>query len=320
MRRRTIITSLPLLATATMQQASASNFEKFVGTLHRRARQDGIPSRIADAALTDITPNQAVIKLDQHQPEFTLTWKQYRALTVTPVRIANGRQELEENADVIAAVTRRFGVQAAPIMGIWGIESNFGRIQGSFHVVDALVTLAWFDNSEYFTNEVIAAMRIAARGDAPLSMLRGSWAGAMGQPQFMPSVYLDTAIDFSGRGRPNIWTSIPDSLASIANYLHKAGWRAGFPSSEQVLLPDGFDDRVAGENRFLSLRHWQALGVQRLPSAVPLPGGTKASLLLPDGSPGAAFLVYANFRVIRRYNASDLYALAVGDLGRSILG
>jgi membrane-bound lytic murein transglycosylase B len=162
-------------------------------------------------------------------------------------------------------------------------------------------------------------MRIIANGDAPADKLIGSYAGAMGQPQFMPSVYLSTAVSFSGSGTPDIWSSDADTLASMANYLAKAGWRPGEPSSEPVLAPPALDLAITGRQNVRSIAYWERLGVDRLPGAMALPATMPAALLLPDGAGGQAFLVYPNFRVIRRYNASDYYALAVGALGRLAL-
>lgn len=318
MNRRHLIASLPLAAAFARPALAAADYGAFLAKLHARARAEGVPEGIVSAALAGLTPNAKVIHLDSHQPEFTLTWAQYSARVVTEKRIAEGKAKAQSVRPVLEAVRRRFGVSTGPIMGIWGIETGFGAIQGDFRVIDSLATLAWFRSSTYFANEAIAAMKIAARGDAPLPRLLGSWAGAMGQPQFMPSVYLTTAVSFSGQGTPNIWTSTPDSLASIANYLRKAHWVPGLPSSEPVLIPPGFDASLAGRDHRLPLSRWQALGVHRLAGAARLPLSTEASLLLPDGPGGAAYLAYANFESIRRYNPSDLYALAVGELGRLI--
>jgi membrane-bound lytic murein transglycosylase B len=317
MKRRTLLAAAPL-ALALAPSAQAADFTSFLSGLGARARQQGVPGSIIDQALGGLAPNQRVIHLDGHQPEFTLTWAQYSARVVTAARIKDGHVKRQQLSAVIAAVRQRFGVSSEPIMGIWGIETDFGAIQGDFQVIDSLATLAWFRNSSYFANEAIAAMKIAARGDAPLPRLIGSWAGAMGQPQFMPSVYLTTAVNFSGRGTPNIWTDVPDTMASIANYLHKSRWVPGLPASEPVLIPPGFNVALAGRQHRLPLARWQSIGVHRLADAARLPPDTEASLLLPDGPTGAAYLVYANFDAIRRYNPSDLYALAVSQLGRLI--
>ncbi|HET9147199.1 MAG TPA: lytic murein transglycosylase [Acetobacteraceae bacterium] len=322
MHRRTLLARLPLLAAPlaapVIPRAFAADFGGFLAGLRSRAIAKGIPPAIANAALAGMTPNAEVIHADQHQPEFTLTWAQYSARVVTPARIAKGQTKFAAVRNILASIVAQYGVSAEPILGIWGIETNYGGFQGDFQVINALATLAYFRTSTYFANEAIAAMRIAARGDAPLPQLTGSWAGAMGQPQFMPSVYLSTAVSFTGNGRPDIWNSDADALASIANYLRKAGWVAGLPSSEPVLIPGNFNTFLAGRDHRFSLARWQALGVRRLANAKPLPGSTPASLLLPDGPSGAAYLVYGNFLAIRRYNPSDLYALAVGELGGAI--
>jgi len=234
-------------------------------------------------------------------------------------RIGAGRQKYGQVAPLLAAVTSRWGVPAGPLLGIWGVETNYGTTQGDFGVFDALTTLAWDRNSSFFAGEVIAAMRIVARGDAPAERLLGSYAGAMGQPQFMPSVYLSTAVSFDGSGTPDIWGSDADSVASIANYLSKSGWVPGLPSSEPVLAPPGLNLASTGRKNIRTIGYWQALGVQRLPGAADLPDMTPAALLLPDGIGGQAFLIYANFHAIRKYNPSDFYALCVGALGRMVL-
>jgi membrane-bound lytic murein transglycosylase B len=210
-------------------------------------------------------------------------------------------------------------VGTGALLGIWGIETNYGTTQGNFGVIDALTTLAWDRNSSYFAGQVISAMRIIANGDAPAEKLIGSYAGAMGQPQFMPSVYLSTAVSFTGSGQPDIWNSDADTLASMANYLAKAGWVPGMPSSEPVLAPVYVDMNFTGRENVESIGYWTSRGVERLPGAQVLGNDTPAALLLPDGKQGQAFLVYQNFNVIRRYNASDYYALAVGALGRMAL-
>lgn len=318
MKRRALIAALPL-AVPLIRPARAAEFGSFLRDLTDRAHREGIPRKITHDALSGLRPNQEVIHHETHQPEFTLTWAQYSARVVTESRIREGRAKRARHSSVLDQVRRRFGVAESPIMGIWGIETDFGHIQGDFQIIDALATLAWFKGSHYFAKEAIAAMKIVARGDIRLAELRGSWAGAMGQPQFMPSIYLTTAVSYSGHGQPDIWNSVPDTMASIANYLHKSHWRLGLPSSEPVLLPSGFNTALTGRGHHLPLHRWLELGVHRLAGARRLPGATEASLLLPDGPKGTAYLAYANFKAIRSYNPSDLYALAVGRLGRQIV-
>lgn len=318
MLRRAILASVPTLALLP-GPAQAGDFNTFLAALRARALARGIPQSVIDETTAGLVPNADVLQLDRHQPEFTLTWAQYSARVLNARRVAQGRAKAASAASLLAAVTSQFGVDAAPLLGIWGIETNYGTTQGDFDVIDALTTLAWDRDSSFFAGEVISAMRIVANGDAPAQRLIGSYAGAMGQPQFMPSVYLSTAISFTGAGRPDIWGSDADTLASMANYLVKAGWRSGQPSSEPVLAPRGLDVAATGRDNIQTLAYWLRRGVDRLPGAPDLPFTTKAALLLPDGVGGQAFLVYPNFRVIRRYNASDYYALAVGALGRMAL-
>ena len=318
MLRRRILASLPALALLP-GWAQASDFNAFLAALQARAARDGIPEAVISATTDGLVPNQDVLTLDRHQPEFTLTWAQYSARVLNAGRVTQGRATAQSAAALLAAVTSQYGVDAGPLLGIWGIETNYGTTQGDFGVIDALTTLAWDRDSSWFGGQVISAMRIIANGDAPADKLIGSYAGAMGQPQFMPSVYLSTAVSFSGSGRPDIWSSDADTLASMANYLVKAGWQAGQPSSEPVLAPAGIDVSATGRDLVRTIGYWEGIGVQRLPGGPDLPATTPAALLLPDGAGGQAFLIYRNFKVIRRYNASDYYALAVGALGRMAL-
>ncbi len=315
MKRRLLLAASPA-ATLLPKLAGAEDFNSFLARLQARAAAAGIPASVISSTTAGLVPNADVLRLDQHQPEFTLTWAQYSTRVLNATRVAAGKAKARSADSLLLAVTGRFGVGAVPLLGIWGIETNYGTSQGDFSVIDALTTLAWDRQSSYFAGQVISAMRIIANGDAPADRLIGSYAGAMGQPQFMPSVYLTTAIAYSGGGRPDIWTSDADSVASMANYLAKAGWQSGMPASEPVAAPPGLDTNATGRDNVQTIGYWKRLGVQRLPGAMHLPDSTPAALLLPDGAGGQAFLIYSNFKVIRRYNASDYYALAVGALGR----
>ncbi len=317
MDRRSLLTGISL-SLMLPSAASAGFFFTFLASLQARALAAGIPRAIVMQTTQHLVPNATVLKLDHHQAEFTETWAEYSSHVLSQTRIQAGAQKAAASRNLLAAVTSRFGAGAEPLLGIWGIETNYGANQGNFDVIDALTTLAWDRNSSFFGRQVIAAMRIVANGDAPAQQLIGSYAGAMGQPQFMPTVYLSTAISFSGAGRPDIWNSDADTLASMANYLVKYGWQPGLPSSEPVYAPE-LAPAQTGRDVVRSLDDWRQAGVQRLPGAIDLPGNTPAAVLFPDGTGGEAFLVYANFHVIRRYNASDFYALAVGALGRMVL-
>ncbi len=318
MDRRSLLGSVVALGLLP-RMARAGDFGSYLSALQARAAAAGIPQAVISQTTAGLVPNADVLRLDQHQPEFTETWATYSSHVLNPTRVAAGQAKAQEAGSLLAAVTSRFGVAAAPLLGIWGIETNYGKNQGGFGVIDALTTLAWDRNSSYFAGQVISAMQIIANGQAPADKLIGSYAGAMGQPQFMPSVYLSTAISFAGDGRPDIWTSEADTLASMGNYLAKAGWAPGEPSSEAVLAPPYINLDLTGRANIRTIGYWTSRGVQRLPGAAVLSNETPAALLLPDGKGGQAFLLYRNFRVIRKYNASDYYALAVGALGSAAL-
>jgi membrane-bound lytic murein transglycosylase B len=247
-----------------------------------------------------------------------MTWARYRALVISDQRIANGRIAFRQNRALLARIQDRYGVTPGVIMGIWGLESSFGTELGSFQVVQALATLAWEGRrATFFRTELLAALHILDHGDVTPARMTGSYAGAMGQPQFMPSSYLRYAVDFEGHGRRDIWTSRPDVLGSIANYLAQSGWRSGEPWGQPVVLAGNFAGVATGRDNRRPVGEWARLGVR--PSGRPLARpDTPAAVVQPDGPAGDAFLVYANFGAIRRYNPSDYYALVVGLLGDTV--
>jgi membrane-bound lytic murein transglycosylase B len=307
-----------MMAAALPKAGRADDFASFLAGLQARAVAAGIPETVVQEATGALTPNADVLRLDHHQAEFTETWATYASHVLSAARIADGQQRYGADENLVAAVTSRFGVAASVLLGIWGIETNYGKTQGNFGVIDALTTLAWDRGGGYFADQVIAALQIVAGGYQPAGKLIGSYAGAMGQPQFMPSVYLTTAVAFDGSGRPDIWGSDADTLASMANYLRKAGWRPGEPSAAAVFAPAGLA-AMAGRTNVRTVGYWLRAGAEFLAGAPEtVQAGTKAALLMPDGAGGAGFLVFHNFGVIRRYNASDFYALAVGELGRLV--
>jgi membrane-bound lytic murein transglycosylase B len=311
---------LLLAASLSTICAAPEGFQNFLAGLRADARRAGISSVTLDRAFAGVQPNQKVLERDRHQPEFTMTWAQYRALLITDQRIANGRAAYAQSRTLLERVRDRFGVDPGVITGIWGLESSFGVGMGDFHVIEALATLAWEGRrTSFFRGELIAALRILDHGDVSPGHMLGSYAGAMGQPQFMPSSYLRYAVDFEGHGRRDIWTSKPDVLGSIANYLAQSGWRGGEPWGQPVALPASLDRIATGRDERRPVGEWARLGV-RPTDGRPLPrGDASAAVLLPDGRSGEAFLVYANFAAIRRYNPSDYYALAVGLLGDALV-
>jgi membrane-bound lytic murein transglycosylase B len=311
---------LLLAASLSTVCAAPEGFQSFLAGMRAEARRAGISAATLDHAFAGVQLNQKVLEHYNHQPEFTMTWAQYRALLITDQRIANGRSAFQQNRALFGRVQERFGVGPGVITGIWGLESSFGAGMGDFHVVEALATLAWEGRrASFFRGELLAALRILDNGDVSPAHMLGSYAGAMGQPQFMPSSYLRYAVDFEGRGKRDIWTSKPDVLGSIANYLARSGWRGGEAWGQPVTLSGSFDRTATGRDNHRPVGEWSRLGVRAADGRSPAPPDTQAAVLLPDGPGGDAFLVYANFTAIRRYNPSDYYALVVGLLGDTVV-
>ncbi len=305
-------------AARTRPSRGDGSYPGFLRQVRTEALQHGVPASVLDVALALEAPNTHVLQLDRHQPEFTLTWAQYRSRVISPTREQGAADAYRDNLPLLTDIWRRYRVDPRVVVGIWGLESNFGTRIGSFNVVDALATLAYDGRrAGFFHTELMNALRILGNGDvAPGSML-GSYAGAMGQPQFMPSSYLRYAVDYSGDGRRNIWTDRADVFASIANYLARCGWTAGEPWGQPVTLTRPIDPSIAGRQAVRPLASWTEAGVRRQDGARFSQGGVTGALLLPDGAGGDAFMVYSNFDVIRRYNPSDFYALAVGLIGNA---
>lgn len=318
--RRFLLAALPASAAVSGAQAAPDSFADFIATVRDDARHAGISAVTLDRALAGLAaPNQQVLQRERHQPEFTLTWAQYRNLLLTGKRIDEGVAAYRQNRSTFAAVRQRYGVASGVTAGIWGVESSYGTKMGDFQVVDALATLAWATSRRrFFRSELLAALKILQHGDVTPGHMTGSYAGAMGQPQFMPTSYLRYAVDFTGSGRRNIWTSKPDVLASIANYLAQAGWHTGGSWGQPVALPTGYRGPSGRDHRY-KLSHWAALGLRPIAKRWKAASSAPAALLLPDGPNGDAFLVYGNFAAIRRYNPSDFYALVVGLLGDAIV-
>ncbi len=315
MRRRALLGGL---AAAPFAARAQDGFAGFISGVRAEARRAGVRDATLDTALAGIAPNQKVIDADRKQPEFTMTWARYRSFTMSDKRIARGREACAANRDLLARVSDRYRVDPAPIAGIWGLESNFGADTGSYNVVEALATLAWEGRrASFFRSQLLAALKILDHGDVAPGRMLGSYAGAMGQPQFEPDSYLRYAVDFDGDGRRDIWDSRGDVLGSIANYLASSGWRPGEPSCQPVQVPTGFGAAVGREVR-KPLGEWGRLGVKREDGTTFDRTDPLGAVVMPDGAGGAAFMVYANFAAIRRYNPSDYYALAVGLLGATV--
>ena len=318
MRRSLLAAAIPA-AVMGRAQAAPGSFDAFLASMRAEARRAGIATGTLDRAFAGLAPNQKVIDLDHHQPEFTMTWARYRALVISDQRIANGRAAYARNRALLSRIHDVYGVSAGVIMGIWGLESSFGTELGNFQVVQALATLAWEGRrAAFFRSELMAALRILDHGDVTPARMTGSYAGAMGQPQFMPSAYLRYAVDFDGRGQRDIWTSVPDTLASIANYLADSGWKPDGRWGQPVTLPSGFNMADSGRANRKPVSAWTQRGVGPADTRALAPPDTEAALILPDGPKGEAYLAYGNFTAVRRYNPSDFYVIAVGLIGDGI--
>ena len=310
-------TSLPARALHVSRAvARETSYSLFLRTIAEQARSLGISRSILDDALSLDQPNIKVLALDRYQPEFQLSWNSYRRRVLTAQKVQAARAAYQGRLSLLTKIWRRYRVDPRIIVGIWGLESNYGSRSGSFGVVDALATLT-FDGRRrsFFHRQLMDALRILQQGDIGPANMVGSYAGAMGQPQFMPTSYLRYAVDEDGDGRRDIWSSEADVFASISNYLAKNGWVAGAPWGQPVAMPSGFDAVRAKRYPVQSLGYWMRMGVRRLDGDSFSRRDVSARLLLPDGMGGEAFLVYDNFEVLRRYNPSDFYGLAVGLLG-----
>jgi membrane-bound lytic murein transglycosylase B len=309
---------LPMAARAAAEEG---DFYSFLNRVGREAAAQGVRSSTVDLALRYAQYLPHVIELDRHQPEQLLTFNQYLQKTVSPQRIENARRALYDNWGLLETVHRRYGVDPRVIVALWGMESDFGKITGNYLVLASLATLGYDGRrGSYFRGELISALRIIDAGNVGPGNMNGSWAGAMGQCQFMPSTFLRYAVDYDGDGRRDIWNDRADVLASIANFLGHLGWRDGESWGAQVLLPPGFDARWSGLEQRRPIVEWSRMGVRSL-DARPLAGAEiEASLVMPDGAEGPALLVYDNFRTIMRWNKSTYFAGAVGYLADTMAG
>lgn len=312
--------SLPTAAvsptsTATFEQPTQS-FASWQAAFRQEALSAGIQAAVFDAAFAGVSPDPAIIRADRSQPEFTRPVWEYLDSAISATRVRRGQALLAEHASTLQAIEQRYGVDRHALVAIWGMESNFGQYMGDKSVIAALATLAYEGRRPAFAHEqLLAALRILQHGDVQPSRMRGSWAGAMGQTQFIPSTYNQFAVDFDGDGRRDIWDSSADALASAAHYLQKSGWQSGQPWGVEVTLPSGFDYALADAEIRKPISEWRQLGVNNIPAA---DDQARAVLLLPAGHRGPAFLVLDNFRAILKYNNSTAYGLAIGLLSGAL--
>src|SRR5712675_3147977 len=320
---RRLIFTVPLLvasgAIGRPAAAAESDFSAFLSGVRREAAGQGIRASTIDVALRNAQFLPHVIELDRKQPERQLTFGEYLDKVVTTQRMDSARRQLADNRVLLDGIWRRFNVEPRFIVALWGIESDFGKVMGNYAVVSALATLAYDGRrSSYFRGELISALRILDQGHIRADNMTGSWAGAMGQCQFMPSTFLGYAVDYDGDGRRDIWNNRGDVLGSIANYLARLGWRGSESWGTEVAVPSNFDTRLAGLESRRPLGDWIRMGVRSV--GAPLTGreAADASLLLPDGPGGRALLVFDNFRATMKWNKSVKFAASVGMIADGI--
>ena len=320
MALRLFLTAALMLA-LNLPATAQSAFEAWRQGFRSTALAQGISSRQFDTAFQGVSPNARVIELDRYQPEFSKPIWDYLDTAVSQNRIREGRRNHRRLRRLLRQIEARYHVDSEIVTAIWGLESNYGQNRGDIYTIEALATLAYDGRrARYGARQLVAALKILQAGHVSRENMRGSWAGAMGHTQFIPTSFLALAVDYDGDGKRNIWADDPaDALASTANYLQQNGWVQGQPWGVEVVLPAGFDYSKADINNRQSARYWRSLGVRRADGAS-LPNYSEASLLLPAGAGNPVFAVYKNFRVIQRYNQSVSYAMSVGHLADRISG
>lgn len=309
--------ALSLTAIGAAQASTAD----FVRGLWPEAERAGVSRQAFEAAFAGYNPIPQVMELTKKQPEFSQTVQQYIDKRITAAQASKGKAMRGEWAQTLAGVQQRYAVQPEIVLAIWGMETNFGGFMGGNNTIHALATLTQNGyRTDFFRNELVTALRIVTDGHISPNAMVGSWAGAMGHTQFMPSSFMRYAVDYNGDGRKDIWNSVPDALGSTANYLKSFGWRPGETWGYEVKLPAGFDFAAARSLEKAPLSQWQRLGITRVSGRDFPRAGDVARLYMPAGANGPAFLLLPNFDVIKRYNNSDSYALAVGHLADRIIG
>ncbi len=331
---RTLARLLPLLglsllaagfilpAESVPANAQSAQFKRFLKDMRHRAVRRGISRKLVDRAFRGLTPNPKVWELSRYQPEFKLPIWAYLDKTVSDRRVIDGRANHKKYEERLKQIEARYGVPSHYLVAVWGLETNYGQMKGDYHVIRSLATLGYKRRRKFGRQQLMAALKILQRGDIPLKQFYGSWAGAMGHTQFIPTTYNAYAVDWTKDGSRDIWNSISDALASTANYLRVSGWRKGQTWGHEVIVPRKLSRRLAGIKKRKPRRtsKWVRLGVK------PAKGGKLknpkrgAWLIMPSGRNGPAFLVYRNFRAIMRYNNAVSYALAVAHLGDRIAG
>ena len=310
----------PLMQSGAIR-AAAANFRQCLEEVWPLAQRRNVPRPVFDQLLSGVTPDLRIMDLLDSQPEFTRAPWEYLDGLVSDTRIADGRAILAQHKAQFDAMEKTYGVDRHVIAAIWGIESNYGTMIGDRSVIRSAATLACIGRrQEFFREELLAALEIVARGDVRPEHLRGSWAGAFGPTQFMPTTYRRFAVDADGDGRRDVVESVPDLLASTANHLKREGWQSGQSWGYEVVVPKGFDFMLADRTQMKTMREWEKAGIRRA-GGKPFPRASdRAFLMVPAGAQGPGFLMLQNFRAIMKYNPSEAYALAIGHLADRLRG
>ena len=315
--RNILLTIVVLLASPI--QVYAIDFDNWLSEFKIEAINSGISEKTLQVALANIQPIRRVVELDKKQPEFTLTFEQYMGRVVSRGRVEKAKILFREHQRLLVKVGKKYAVQPRFLVALWGIETDFGRLTGGFNVIPALATLAYDGRrSKFFRNELLNALMIVDQGHIKSNDMRGSWAGAMGQVQFMPSSFLNFAVDYNGDGEKDIWTSLEDVFGSAANYLTRSGWTGDQTWGRAVTLPVSFDQTLIDyKNVRKSVSEWKTLGVRPFTGKNLSESNIRASLIKLKN--GRVFLIYANYKVILKWNRSHFFALAVGHLADAII-
>ena len=309
------------LMTAQAIRAAAANFRNCLAGLWPLAERRGVSRAVFEANVAGLTPDLRIMDLLDAQPEFTKSFWDYLDILVNEDRIQNGRAILAQHRATFDAVEKAYGVDRHFIAAIWGVESNYGTQIGERSVIRSTATLACVGRrQDYFREEFLSALEILARGDVKADHLKGSWAGAFGPTQFMPTSFKRYAVDFDGDGRRDVVDSVPDVIASTANNLKKDGWVAGQTWGYEIVVPEGFNFMLADRSRVMAVREWERLGISRAGGKAFPRADDRAYLLVPAGAQGPGFLMLQNFRVIMKYNPAEAYALAIGHLADRLRG
>ncbi|MBJ9986723.1 lytic murein transglycosylase [Acinetobacter sp. S40] len=316
-------------ATTTTQASSSfspqNDFQSCIANLRSQAIASGVSATTYDRYTQNLSPDYSVIDKLNYQPEFSTPIWDYLSGLVDNERVQTGQQKMAQYRDVLNRASQVYGVSSETIVAVWGVESNYGDISGKYPLLQALGTLSCEGRRQsYFRGEFFATLRILQRGDLREDQLKGSWAGAFGHTQFMPSTYERLAVDFDGDGRRNLVSSVPDALASTANFLKQAGWQTGMPWGFEVKIPEGVSISSEGRRNKKPLSSWQQQGLTRIDGSALVQGNlslsTPAGLMTPAGANGPAFLVFKNFDAIYSYNAAESYGLAIAHLSDRLRG